>query len=85
MRPWIRSYQLFLDFCPWRAFLPAPASPCQPLPAPGSYKARLQYFYFLRSASTIFLFFAYGVYNIFIFCVYNIIIFYVYSAVFIIF
>ena len=24
MRPWIRSYQLFLDFCPRRAFLAAP-------------------------------------------------------------
>ena len=44
---------------------------------------RLPYFYFLRSASTIFVF-AYGVYNIFIFCVYNIIIVYFYSAVFII-
>ena len=29
MRPWIRSYQLFLDFCPRRAFLAAPGSPWQ--------------------------------------------------------
>ena len=33
MRPWIRSYQLFLDFCPRRAFLAAPGSPWQPLAA----------------------------------------------------
>ena len=31
MRPWIRSYQLFLDFCPRRALLAAP----------GSYKAHI--------------------------------------------
>ena len=29
MRPWIRSYQLFLDFCPRRAFLAAPGSSWQ--------------------------------------------------------
>ena len=36
MRPWIRSYQLFLDFCPRRAFLAAPGSSWQLLAAPGS-------------------------------------------------
>ena len=34
MRPWIRSYQLFLDFCPRRAFLAAPGSSWQLLAAP---------------------------------------------------
>ena len=32
MRPWTRSYQLFLDFCPWQ-LLAAPGSPWQPLAA----------------------------------------------------